>query len=69
MPHDDEEQAQVPRARAAALGRKSGIGAGVFFTYASASASQESNLLCWEHILELHKNCIKLAAENVGCLV
>nr|PNR50721.1 hypothetical protein PHYPA_009907 [Physcomitrium patens] len=65
MPHDDEEQAQVRRARAAALGRKSGIGAGVFFTYASASASQESNLLCWEHILELHKNCIKLAAENV----
>lgn len=68
MPNDDEkERAQMRRAREAELRRKSGIGAGIFSALASVPAPQEATLLSWEHILELHRNCIKLAAENV-CL-
>lgn len=67
-PNDDEtERAQVRRARAAALRRKSGFGSniGSAFSAAAAAAAEESNVLSREHILELHNNCIKLAAENV----
>lgn len=68
-PNDDEtERAQVRRARAAALRRKSGFGSGISgsFSAAAAAATEESNVLSREHILELHNNCIKLAAENVS---
>ncbi|KAG0622472.1 hypothetical protein M758_3G099900 [Ceratodon purpureus] len=64
-PNDDEtERAQVRQARAAALRRKSGFGLNVGAALASAAAAEESNVLSREHILELHNNCIKLAAEN-----
>lgn len=66
-PNDDEtERAQVRRARAAALRRKSGFGSlGASLSSVAAAAAEESNVLSREHILELHNNCIKLAAENV----
>lgn len=65
-PNDDEhERAQVRRARAAALRRKSGFGTA---SIAAALAQEDSNVLSREHILELHNNCIKLAAENVCIL-
>lgn len=65
-PNDDEEErAQVRRARAAALRRKSGIGGDILAAFSSVAAPEESSVLSREHILELHNNCIKLAAENV----
>lgn len=64
-PNDDEEErAQVRRARAAALRRKSGIGGDILAAFSSVAAPEESSVLSREHILELHNNCIKLAAEN-----
>jgi condensin complex subunit 2 len=66
-PNDDEtERAQVRQARAAALRRKSGFGSNVGAAISAAAAQEESNVLSREHILELHNNCIKLAAENVS---
>ena len=64
---DDYERAQVRKARAAALRRKSGIGAEIAAAGSGqATPSQDDiGVLSREHILELHNNCIKLAAENV----
>lgn len=64
---DDYERAQVRKARAAALRRKSGIGAEIAAAgFGQATPSQDDfGVLSREHILELHNNCIKLAAENV----
>ncbi len=61
---DDRERAQVRLARAAALRRKSGLAPDVEERL-STMRQQESNVLSKERILELHNNCIKLAAENV----
>ncbi|KAH8953056.1 hypothetical protein BDL97_08G003800 [Sphagnum fallax] len=60
---DDRERAQVRLARAAALRRKSGLAPDVEERL-STTRQQESNVLSKERILELHNNCIKLAAEN-----
>jgi condensin complex subunit 2 len=60
---DDRERAQVRLARAAALRRKSGLAPDVEERL-STMRQQESNVLSKERILELHNNCIKLAAEN-----
>ncbi|CAM6034485.1 unnamed protein product [Sphagnum compactum] len=63
-PNDDnQERAQVRLARAAALRRKSGLAPDVEERL-STMRQQESNVLSKERILELHNNCIKLAAEN-----
>lgn len=65
-PNDDElERAQVRMARAAALRRKSGIGAEAAISPQPRASQDGSAVLSKEHILELHRNCIKLAAENV----
>jgi hypothetical protein len=61
---DDRERAQVRLARAAVLRRKSGLAPDVEERL-STTRQQESNVLSKERILELHNNCIKLAAENV----
>jgi condensin complex subunit 2 len=61
---DDRERAQLRLARAAALRRKSGLAPDVEERL-STTRQQESNVLSKERILELHNNCIKLAAENV----
>ncbi|CAK9234237.1 unnamed protein product [Sphagnum jensenii] len=60
---DDRERAQVRLARAAVLRRKSGLAPDVEERL-STTRQQESNVLSKERILELHNNCIKLAAEN-----
>ena len=65
-PNDDDlERAQVRIARAAALRRKSGIGAEAGISPQPRASQDGSSVLSKEHILELHSNCIKLAAENV----
>jgi condensin complex subunit 2 len=62
---DDAERAQMRVARATTLLRKSS-GMMMAFDFEQVSTPQrESNVLSRDRILELHNNCIKLAAENV----
>jgi len=62
---DDAERAQMRVPRATTLLRKSS-GMMMAFDFEQVSTPQrESNVLSRGRILELHNNCIKLAAENV----
>ncbi|KAH9555802.1 hypothetical protein CY35_08G136100 [Sphagnum magellanicum] len=60
---DDAERAQMRVARATTLLRKSGMMMAFDFEQVS-TPQRESNVLSRDRILELHNNCIKLAAEN-----
>jgi condensin complex subunit 2 len=61
---DDAERAQMRVARATTLLRKSGMMMAFDFEQVS-TPQRESNVFSRDRILELHHNCIKLAAENV----
>jgi condensin complex subunit 2 len=61
---DDAERAQMRVARVTTLLRKSGMMMAFDFEQVS-TPQRESNVLSRDRILELHNNCINLAAENV----
>jgi condensin complex subunit 2 len=61
---DDAERTQMRVARATTLLRKSGMMMAFDFEQVS-TPQRESIMVSRDRILELHNNCIKLAAENV----